>query len=721
MSIFFRCLPWLLVLLSHDAADTTKDKELPWSLKPVVAPTVPSGMSGSTNPIDAFLAATRHSKGLKAVGPADKQTLLRRLYLDLLGIPPTPAEQAAFLHDASPDAYERVVDRLLASDQHGVRYARHWLDVLRYADVDEGMPAQSGIYLWRDWVINALNADLPYDQFVRAQLTGFRTGQTIDVSPLGTRTRIEPRPEDMFALGFLARGHVQGDPRDPKELSIAAAETVSTAFMGLTAGCAKCHDHMYDPISQRDFYAMKALFDPLVLKKVTLGTPAELFARGRVLDEIETRRVALDRTIQTLIAPIKNKLYEERVAILPPEVRAIVKKTESERTEQEQKIANDYFPVLRIDPAKIMEIMSSPARQQYQDLLGRLKQVEGEKSAAAHPVFWTVETDPRREARQSYILTSGDPDRPELNHEVKPGWPFAPAGINFRDGRIKAFADWLTTPQNPLFARVAVNRLWQWHFGEGLQQLSNDFGNLGGMPVQPQLLDWLAAEFVKRKFSMKAMHRLMVTSDAFKSESSFDPVLFAANLKADPDNVYLWHFRLQRLEAEPIWDSIWAAAGSLNTSVGGPSFDVENSARKAGKKIDGVAHAMQSTSRRGAYLVRGYSSQRNIVPHFLEIFDVDDGRVPCPLRTSTVTAPQALFLMNSPAIERACGQLARRLKQESGGDLEQAVNLAYRITVARSPTSLETGHALAYLDHDPSRLTNLAWLLFNLDEFIYVR
>jgi hypothetical protein len=721
VSIPLRCLSWLLVLLAHDAADSNKDKEVPWSLKPVVTPMVPAGVSGSANPIDAFMAATHQAKGLHAVGPADRRTLLRRLYLDLVGIPPTPAEQEAFLHDLSSDAYQQVVDRLLASEQHGVRYARHWLDVLRYADVDEGMVAQSGIYLWRDWVINALNSDLPYDQFVRAQLTGLRTGQTIEVSPLGTRTRIEPRPEDMFALGFLARGHVNGDPLDPKELSLAAAETVSTAFMGLTAGCAKCHNHMYDPISQRDFYALKALFDPLVLKKVTLGTPAEIFARGRVLEEIESRRAALDGSIQTLIAPFKKKLYEERVAILPPEVRAIVQKPEAGRTEQEQKIANDYFPVLRIDPAKIMEVMTAPLRQKYQEHLARLKQVESEKSAASHPVFWTVETDPRRETRKSYILTSGDPDRPELNHEVKPGWPFAPPGVSFRDGRIKAFADWLTAPANPLFARVAVNRLWQWHFGAGLHALPNDFGNLGGTPAQPQLLDWLAAEFVRRNFSMKAMHRLIVTSAAYKSASSFDPLLFAANTKIDPDNKYLWHFRLQRLEAEPIWDSIWAAACALDTSVGGPSFDVDGSATKAGKRIRKDSAVKRPVNRRGAYLVRGYSSQRNVVPHFLEVFDVDDGRTPCPLRTSTVTAPQALFLMNSSAIDRACDELAQRLNQETGGDLERAVALAYRTTLARPPSSLEMGHALAYLNHDPARLNRLAWLLFNLDEFIYVR
>jgi hypothetical protein len=239
--------------------------------------------------------------------------------------------------------------------------------------------------------------------------------------------------------------------------------------------------------------------------------------------------------------------------------------------------------------------------------------------------------------------------------------------------------------------------------------------------LQPQLLDWLAAEFVKRQFSMKQMHRLIVTSDAYKMASTEDPLLFAANIKADPNNDYLWHFRLERLEAEPIWNSIWAAAGTLDTSVGGPSFDIEGPKERAVTGTRGSNPTKTRAHRRAAYIVRGYSSQRNVVPQFLEAFDVDDGRVPCPLRTQTVTAPQALFMMNSDTLDRACGELATRLEKESGGDLATAVELAYQITLTREPSKQELAHSLAYLNHDPSRLKSFAWLLFNLDEFIYVR
>jgi hypothetical protein len=713
------CLVVLFYPLARSAAGDAATTL--WALQPVARPEVPKGVTQSPNPIDAFIAAEYQARGLTSARPADPRTLLRRAFLDLTGIPPTPAEQEAFLQDPSPDAYEKMVDRLLASEQHGVRYARHWLDVLRYADVDERMVAAPGIHLWRDWVIHALNHDLPYDQFVRAQLTGYRSATRTQMSATGVRSRAEPRPDDQFALGFLARGAVVRDGKDAQELPLAAVETVSTAFMGLTVGCAKCHDHMYDPIKQRDFYAMKALFDPLVVRKVTLATPAEVFAAGQALDEADRRRAELEGPLNELIAPYKQKLYEDRVAMLPADVQAVIRKPEKQRTAPEQKIADDYYPVLRIDADKLLEVMPAAERRKYQELQRQLNQIGVGRRGPSLPTFWTVEVDPKKEAEKSYILTSGDPERPEKNHEVQPGWPFAPATIDFRDGRVEAFADWLTAPENPLFARVGVNRLWQWHFGEGLQKTPSDFGTLGGAPSNRRLLDWLASEFVKRGFSMKAMHRLIVTSDTYKLASDADPALAARNSQADASDTYLWRFRLRRLEAEPIWDAIFAAAGTLDLSVGGPSFDIGAPAGRRGGGLRGNRPVDSGTHRRAAYLVRGYSTSRDVVPHFLQVFDVDDGRAPCPLRTQTVTAPQGLFLMNSDVIDKACAQFAERLKAESRGDLNAAVDLAYRITLARPPSPAERERSLTFLANDQARLKNFAWLLFNLDEFIYVR
>ncbi|HZZ71065.1 MAG TPA: DUF1553 domain-containing protein [Pirellulales bacterium] len=715
-----------------------------WVLKPVVRPAVPSANAAvpasketvppanaavppvnaavppingtvptrrtAQNPIDAFVAAEYERLGLQPAPLADKRTLLRRVYLDLIGIPPTPAQQQAFVDDASADAYEKVVDRLLASEQHGVRYARHWLDVLRYADSDERMVAAPGLYLWRDWVINALNDNIPYDQFVRAQLTGRRSATRTQLTATGVRVPIEPRPDDQFALGFLARGQVIRDGKDGSELAITAVETVSTAFMGLTVGCAKCHDHMYDPISKRDFYSMKALFDPLVLKKVLLATPSELIAAGRAQAKLDRIRAERQRPLDELIEPYRKKLYDERVAMLPVEVRTVILKLERDRTAAEQKLADDYFPVLRIDTDKITAIMSERDRRRFHDLERQLNEATAGLKPPSLAVFWTVESDPKKELEKNYELTSGDSDRPETDHEVQPGWPFAPPQIDLRAGRREAFSDWLTAKENPMFARVAVNRLWQWHFGEGLQKLPSDFGHLGGMPTNPPLLDWLAAEFVARGFDMKQMHKLMVMSDTYQRASAVDGELASANLKIDPSNAALWHARLLRLDAEPIWDSILTAAGDLDLTIGGPSFDPASGGGRHG-----------GMNRRAAYLVRGYSTNRDVTPKFLQAFDVDDGRAPCPLRTQTVTAPQALFMMNSPEIDQASRKFADHLQRQCGDDLSAAVDLGYRTALGRPPSPSEAKEALAYLAGQPERLSGFAWMLFNLDEFIYVR
>ena len=384
---------------ANASSQTNKSRsEIWWSLKPVLRPALPEGPE--SNPIDRFLAAELRNRGIKAVGAADKASLLRRVYLDLIGIPPSPSEQEAFLADQSADAYEKVVDQLLANEQHAVRYARHWLDVLRYADADERMTAAPGLHLWRDWVINALHDDVPYDQFVQLQLTGRRANERTQMSATGYRSRKEPRPGDQFALGFLARGTGE----HPQDLAISAVDTVSTAFMGMTVGCAKCHNHFYDPISQRDYYAMKALFDPLVLHKVTLASAAELVASGKAMAEAERRRAPLEKAFNDFVAPYKAKLYEERVLMLPPEAQAVIRKPERQRTVEEQKIADDYFPILRIDGDKLTEAMPEEARKQYQELQRKLNAEgsgDGGRRGQALPVFYTVEVDRLREQEKA--------------------------------------------------------------------------------------------------------------------------------------------------------------------------------------------------------------------------------------------------------------------------------------------------------------------------------
>jgi hypothetical protein len=692
-----------------------------WSLQPVTKPEVPTGVTPSSNPIDAFIAADYQAKGLLPAGKADKLTLLRRVYLDLIGLPPTPAEQEAFLADPAPDAYEKTVDRLLADEQHGVRWSRYWLDVLRYADLDglDGsvMPAATGVYLWRDWVIAALNRDMPYDQFVRAQILGNRYRPQTATAANGSRARVEGSVEDSFALGFLARSAVTRDDKD-HDVAFGAVETVSSAFMGMTVACAKCHDHKFDPITQKDFYAMKAIFDPLVLKNVMLATPAEIFANGQELDEFKRKIAPVDDAIEALVGPYRTRLYNERVALLTPEVQATIRKPERDRTPEEQKVADDYYPVLRIDPDKIREVMSKDEVARYKALL---KQQEGIAHPPALASYWTVEEDPGRLQQKSYVLTTGDPAKPEKDNPVEPGFPFQPANIDFRDGRREAFVEWLTAPANPLFARVAVNRVWGWHFGEGLQRVTSDFGLLGGKPSNQKLLDYLASEFVAHNYSMKWLHRLIVTSDTYQLSSKAEPAQVSQNLAIDSRNTYLWHFRLQRLAAEPIWDSIHYAAGDLDLSVGGKSFQLSAPDQKQKIFLPKESVTDDRINRRGVYMVRGYIPSTDVMNNFLTSFDVDDGRTPCPVRTQTVTAPQALFTMNGELVQKESEKLAAVVLKESSGDVPAAVTRAYQRVLGRKPSAGELDYALTFLANDPHRLPELGWLLFNLDEFIYVR
>ncbi|HEX3876747.1 MAG TPA: DUF1549 domain-containing protein, partial [Bryobacteraceae bacterium] len=397
-----------------------------WSLQPVVKPAVPAGVTASTNPIDAFIAADYKTKGLTPVGKADRLELLRRVYFDLIGLPPTLAQQDAFLADDSPNAYEKVVDQLLADQQHGVRWSRHWLDVLRYADLDglDGsvMPASNAIYLWRDWVIRALNSNMPYDEFVRAQILGNRYSPQTLTNDFGRRSRAEGSVSDTFALGFLARSAFNRDDKD-HEIAFNAVDTVSTAFMGMTVACAKCHDHKFDPITQRDYYSMKALFDPLVLKNVMLATPEAIFENGDKLDEFKRKSAPVNAAIDALVGPYRTKLYDERVALLTPEVQAIIRKPDKQRTPAERKIADDYYPVLRIDPSKIKEVMPHEDVVKYDALLKQQKAIPG---VPGLPSYWTVVEDPERLKEKSYVLSTGDPKHPEKDKPVEPGFPFQP-------------------------------------------------------------------------------------------------------------------------------------------------------------------------------------------------------------------------------------------------------------------------------------------------------
>ena len=684
------------------AAPEPVDRDSLWSLKPIQSPPIPREASPSENPLDDFLAVGHRELGLKPVGLADKASWLRRVTMDLTGLAPTVAEQEAFLRDDSSGAYGVVVDRLMRSEQYGVRYGRHWLDVLRYTDMDEHMPAAPGIHLWRDWVVSAVNRDLPVDEFARAQILGNRARKRRIISAAGHLTPVEPRPEDLFALGFLARGAAVRDDKD-QMLAFSAVETISTAFLGMTAGCAKCHDHFFDPIRQADYYSMKAVFDPLVLRPVELGTPEQVFQQGQKVEEYEARLGVLVDSMRRMIEPYHSRLYEERLSSFPPDVQAAIRKPEEQRSAAEQKTYDDYYPILRIDPPKIKAVMPSDVVKAYDQIL---KEIEAVKAPEPLPVFFTVEEDSKRLQEKSYLLTTGDPARPRKDREVQPGFLLGEKPPDFREGRRQAFVDWLTARDNPLFARVTVNRIWNWHFGSGLHASVSDFGALGGKPIHPRLLDWLSAEFMAHGYSQKWLHRLIVLSETYRRSSVASEMLEAENRRLDPENRHYWKFPLRRLEAEPLRDTLLQVAGMLDLSVGGKSYE--------------SVVPTNGMSRRTVYLRRGYRSFQDVMPDYLETFDAEDGRQVCTRRTQTVTAPQALWQMNNELGQMAAAAFGERLGRDSHGELGTAVALGFQAALGRYPSDGEKSHALALLNGDMKRLPSLAWVLFNLDEFLYV-
>jgi hypothetical protein len=689
--------PGLFILVLSLASGAPAAEKGLWSLKPVSRPPVPKGYP-QVNPIDAFLRRAQTAKGLHPLPLADKATLLRRVYLDLTGLPPSPADVHAFLDDSAPDAYEKVVDRLLASEHHGERYARHWLDVLRYADVDGGMPSNAGLFHWRDWIISALNRDVPYDRFVRAQIVG-------DTSD---------NADDFFATGLLARGAQSLEDKE-QELAFGAVETISSAFMGMTVGCARCHDHRFDPILNRDYYGMKALFDPLVLDKRVLATAEQIVDHARAVEEYKAKRAVLEAPLIELEAPYRKKLLDERILMLPPDVQAAIRKPEAERNQAERKIYDDYAPIIRIDPPKVIEVMPPELRERRKELDDRVRAL---KAPPDLPVFWTVREDPKRSEAKSYILVTGDPEK--KTDAVAPGFPFAPPNTDFTRGRRQTFVDWLTAPDNPLFARVAVNRMWQWHFGEGIVPTLSDFGNAGEVPSMPELLDWLASEFVAHKFSMKAIHRLIVTSEAYRTASTGPAKLIAANAKIDPGNRFLTRFGLRRLEAEVVRDLAYSVSGQLDLTVGGRSFrEGPPQYWTGGDTVIGDYDTR--TNRRTLYMGRGFHGDVELLPAFLQNFDAEDGRRACPRRNRTVTAPQALAMMNSPAMVEQADRFAERLLKECDGNLPHAVELGYMTALSRRPTSKESDIALTYVENDPRRMAGFTWMLLNLDEFIYLQ
>ncbi|WP_435018611.1 PSD1 and planctomycete cytochrome C domain-containing protein [Tundrisphaera sp. TA3] len=668
-----------------------------WAFIAPARPAVPevADPSWPRNPIDRFIAARLDRDGIRPSPEADRVTLARRLSLDLIGLPPTPEEVDAFVRDETPEAYERLVDRLLASPHYGERWGRQWLDMARYADSNGySIDAPRQIWPYRDWVIDAFNRDFPFDQFVVDQIAG-------DLRPdasIGQR----------IATGFHRNTQInQEGGIDPEQFRVESiidrVNTTGTVFLGLTVGCAQCHDHKYDPISQKDYYSLYAFFNDDDEPDLPVATPEEVARRDEFLkkadaylDEARRNKPELSEAQKAWEASLDMAGRQKQ----SQEVRAAFDIPFEQRDDAQQRVVFAAF----VDQA--------PAAKSQKQAVAKIKK-------AAPPIVSTMVLRRRSEPRDTRLLVGGDFTR--LGDPVGPGTPKVLPALKAsapRPGRMD-LANWLVDPANPLTARVAVNRMWQEHFGRGLVETENDFGTQGSPPSHPALLDWLATEFVASGWSQKAIHRLIVTSAAYRQSSRARPDLAVL----DPINLLLARQSRLRVDAELVRDAALTASGLLSRKVGGPSvFPPQpdgvmtlGQMRREWKPDDGP-----DRYRRGLYTYFWRAT-----PHpLLMVFDAPDATRSCTRRPRSNTPLQALTLLNDPAFIEFARALADRVIREAPADDAARIDRAFRLCLARDPSESEAGRLAALLDQgkadSPERdaWTAVARVLLNLDEFI---
>ena len=687
------CAAFLALALPVKAEELTEppisqvDREH-WAFRPLVRPAaIALPAVDAANPIDVFLEQRLRTKGLVALGRADKFTLLRRVTLDLVGLPPTPEELASFLDDSVPDAFERVVDRLLASPRHGERWGQHWLDLARFAETDgfEFDAVRPNAWRYRDWVIEALNDDLPFDRFVQQQIAG---------------DELWPDdPQAAIATGFLLCGPDMPDINDQDErrhtILNELAGTVGSVFLGLSVGCAQCHDHKIDPISQPDFYRLRAFFDRGDLfKDHPVAMPGERAAH----DAARKMTAPLERELKQLDDAARKRLREQNPDLQPT--------------------AADLKGALMADEAA--------RREELATKLSRLPKV---------PEMPQGRVFKNGAERTSVVAIRGDFKRP--GPEVQPAFlriveakPTA-ARLTRTDLTRSDLARWLTQPDHPLVWRVMANRLWQFHFGEGLCRSSSDFGYNGSEPTHPELLDWLASEFPRDGGSLKRLHRLLVTSAAYQRASRPEigddtrsrwSVLHAA----DPDNRWWGRMVPRRLDGESIRDAMLSVAGVLSERQGGPGARPPLPQELVATLLKNqwvVSPDEEDHRRRSIHLM----VRRNLRYPLFEVFDRPDTNATCAKRSRSTVAPQALALLNSELSLSLAEALAHRVTREAtSGD--QQVALAFTLTLGRHPTSEEQAWLQSFLQAEANTkssdshaaLHRMCLALFNASEFLFV-
>lgn len=699
-------------------SDWTEEERGWWAFQPVKRPLIPEirqSESSLRTPIDSFLLAKLAEKGLNFSAEADRRTLVRRLTFDLWGLPPSPDLVERFVNDDAPDAYERLVEELLASPLYGERWARHWLDAAGYADSDgytETDRERPWAFRYRDYVIRSFNADKPLNQFVVEQLAG----DELLTPPYQNLSADDA--DNLAATGFL-RMAPDGTGIGGVDANVArndvVAETikiVSTSLMGVTVGCAQCHMHRYDPISQQDYFRFRAIFEPALDWKnwrdppgrlVNIWTPAEHEQAAKVdqeLREIEGKRVAeLDGIVNEVFDKEVAKLASERQEL----AREARKAEKDKRTPEQQQILKDH-PSLNVDRGSVYLYEA----KRLQDFNKKYEQINAE-TRAKRPAesFIACLTEPVNHKPPTHLFYRGDFNQPR--EAIAPGTLSVlsePAAIPEDDpqlpttGRRLAFARQLTNGTHPLVGRVLVNRVWMNHFGRGLVASPGDFGQLGERPSHPELLDWLADEFVRTNWSLKSLHRLIVNSTAYRQVSTRSEALQAV----DPDNQLLGRMPVRRLEAEAIRDALLEVAGLRTGLMFGPASSVNPDdvgqiiVGKATRDGNGILVAKFEDSpeqfRRSVYV----QVRRSMPLGVMEPFDIATMSPNCECRTSSTVAPQALLMMNNDLIVRLSERFAQRVISEAGDDSTAQVRHAWRLAFGTEGDDHLVKEAVAFLD-----------------------
>jgi hypothetical protein len=656
--------------------------------------------------IDALLRAKMAPQAVTPNPQADKPTLLRRASLVLTGLPPSPEELQSFLADSSPQAFEKVIDRLLASPAYGERWARHWLDLARYAD-SEGFKADETrphVWRYRDYVIRSLNADKPYDRFVKEQIAGDELfPQDLDAKvAVGFNRHF---PDESNAANIRQRR---------QELLFDITDVTGSVFLGLTYGCAKCHDHKFDPILQKDYYRLQAFFQNTRIEDEAVLLPGPDYENWKTRRAAwEAQTASLRAEMQALLAKPRKAKFDDRLSRFPEEIQETILMDPAQRTPFQWHMFIKAKAQVTFTDAECAAALKGDAKARYAELERQLAAFDSSKPPEL-PVAQTL-TDMHTAPPKTFLLKAGSYEAP--GEEVAPGFLsiLDPSDLSLERGRRSALANWIASPANPLTARVIVNRVWHYHFGRGISATPSDFGLMGERPTNLPLIDHLASSFVANGWSLKKLHKQIMLSHAWQQSSAHNP----ANAAADPDNKLWWKFPRHRLEGEAVRDSMLAVSGQLNAKMFGPPVFPPLPAgvvtRGGWKKEEDPAAA----SRRSVYVF----VRRNTRYPLFDAFDMPDTHESCARRNLTINPAQSLELMNSRLVADWSRRFADRVRNDAGQSLDGMLDRAWKLAVQRPPTAAERAEAHAFLEGQsatPEAWVDLCQTLLSTNEFLYI-